>query len=643
MVFSAIFVAQASRLAQRALQPNGVSAHLTQMQDAAEEAQIAQDEPEPFRGRRWQRLVYWAVAALFVVLLLIAWWQRNSIADRFVQNELESRGVTATYKIDQVGFRTQRIRDLVIGDPANPDLVAKLVEVDVALNFSGANLRDVRADGVKLRGRYVDGKLSFGELDKFADPDSKEPFEWPDIGLAVKNAQARIDTPWGVIGAGLSGRGLLRNRFVADLSLRSPGMAAGGCLVPAIKFDGDLLLEWRQPRLVGPFTAANVNCKAMGLMVAAPVLDANVKLSERFNKWVGDVGFAASKIDYPGIALSQPKGKLLVDGGLNRTNITLALEQAALRSAPLSVQRMAVNAKGYAGLNDGKFAASARGDLDISGGALDRGTFGSLRGIAAQTKATPVGPLLARMAPVLERAGDGFDGSMNFDAFRDFQGRMGATLGSLAFSSASGVRINQNGALVLASAPEGWRLTSPASLVLSGRDLPNATLSLAQSSGSQWNGNLVIAPYAAGGASRIGSGIQWPAGCGVEFQRAGAAFRAVCGRFGQRAELAGCGALRWRIARAVRCLPECAFRFLARFQPRIARSVASALPRCRAVDADGRRWRHALRRQCRKFCGAGHFRQLPAICPKRQCPVQPERRLRRARGQGCAWAGRCAH
>ncbi len=477
------------------------------MQDAAEEEMRADDEPVPFRGRRWKRRIFAGVTLLFIVLLLVAWWQRNSIADRFVQNELEARGIKATYTIDQVGLRTQRIRDLIIGDPANPDLSATLVEVDVALNFSGANLRDVRADGVKIRGRYVNGKLSFGELDKFADPDSKEPFEWPDIGLVVKNAQGRIDTPWGVIGAGLNGRGLLRNRFVADLSLRSPGLAVGGCVMPAVRFDGDLLLEWRQPRLVGPFTTASVNCKSLGLAVEAPVIDADMKLSERFNKWIGDVGFAARKVDYPDLVLQQPSGKLSVDGGISRTNFTLALDRAGLRSAPLTVAKLSVDAKGYAGLDNDRFAASARGDVRISGGALDRGTLAGFQSLAAQTKGTPVGPLLARMAPVLERAGDRFDGSADFDAFRDFQGRAGATIGSLALNTASGARLSQGSGLVIQSAPAGWRLASPAQLMLGGRDLPNATMALTQSSGSLWTGKLTVAPYSAGAASLIVPGI----------------------------------------------------------------------------------------------------------------------------------------
>lgn len=477
------------------------------MQDDAADEMRAEDEPVPFRGRRWKRRVFGAVALLFIILLVIAYWQRNHIADRFVQNELEARGVRATYKIDQIGFRTQRVRDLVIGDPANPDLVAKLIEVDVALNFSGANLRDVRADGVKIRGRYANGKLTFGELDKFSDPESTEPFEWPDIGLVVKNAQARIDTPWGVIGAGLNGKGLLRNRFVANLSLRSPSVSGGGCVAPAAKFDGDLLLEWRQPRLVGPFSTASVTCKSMGLAVANPVLDADVKLSERFDKWVGDVRFTAQKLGYSGLAFTQAAGKLSIDGGVNRTNFALELDRAALRSAPLTVKKLAIDAEGYAGLTDGKFAVSARGDADVSGGALDRGTLGGFQNIASQTKGTPLGPLLARIAPVLESAGDRFDGSIGFDAFRDFQGRMGATIGALALNTASGAQLAQTGSFTLQNETGGWRLLSPAQLTLSGRDLPNATIALRPSSGNQWSGNLTIAPYTTGGASLAVPGV----------------------------------------------------------------------------------------------------------------------------------------
>lgn len=472
------------------------------MQLPADAENLMDSEPEPFRGWRWKYTIFAAVAVLFAVLILVAWMQRNSIADRFVQSELASRGIRATYTIDQIGFRTQRIRNLVVGDPARPDLTADEVEVDVALNFSGANLRDVRAKGISLRGRYADGKLSFGELDKFADPTSKEPFEWPDIGLVIKDAKARIETPWGNIGVGLNGRGLLRNQFAARLSLRSTAIAAGGCRAPAVAYDGKLLLEWRQPHLIGPLSASSLDCTAEGLAVAAPKLDVDVKLSERLDKWVGDIGFAAATIRYPGIAATAPKGVFSVDGGLRRTNFALALEKAGVRSAPLTVSRLSLDAKGYGGLNNGKFALSARGDMAVGGGSLDRGSLGSLRALVAQTRDTPVGPILARIAPVVERAGDRFDGTIEFDAFRDFQERMGSTISSLAVKSNSGAQFRQISPLVIQSSAKGWRIGAPVQLALSGRDVPNATLSLRPSSGSQWAGNIRVAPFT-GGSARL--------------------------------------------------------------------------------------------------------------------------------------------
>jgi len=469
------------------------------MRNAADETPTEDADVQPFRGARWKRRIFGAVTLLLVGLLVFAWVQRNSIADRFVQNAFAARGVTATYKIDTIGFRTQRIRDLVIGDPARPDLTAKLVEIDVALNFSGANLRDVRADGVMLRGRYANGKMSFGELNKFTDPKSTDPLELPDIALSLKNAEARIETPWGVFNAAANGSGLLRNRFTANLSVRSPGVTAADCSASTLKFDGKLMLEWRQPRLVGPISATAAKCADSGVTIAAPRLDADVKLSERFNRWEGTLGYAAANLVIPQAQMRDVAGKLTVDGDLKRTNFALLLDKAALRSAPLSVGRLQMDSQGYAGLANGRLALSVSGNAALANGALDRGTVGDLRGLVAQTQATPIGPIVARMAPVLQRAGDRFAARLDFESFQDFQGRLGGNISALSLTSASGVRLRQIGSFGISGTPKGWQLNAPAQLTLSGTNLPDSRLSIAQT-GQSWSGNLVIAPYSAGNA-----------------------------------------------------------------------------------------------------------------------------------------------
>lgn len=469
------------------------------MRTAADETPTDDADVQPFRGTRWKRRIFGAVSLLCVGLLVFAWGQRNSIADRFVQNAFAARGITATYKIDTIGFRTQRVRDLVIGNPARPDLTAKLVEIDVALNFSGVNLRDVRADGLMLRGRYANGQLSFGELDKFADPTSTEPLELPDIALSLKNARAQIETPWGIFDAAAHGGGLLRNRFAANLSVRSQGIAVADCTASDVKFDGKLMLEWREPRLVGPITAIAAKCADAGLVMAAPRLDADMKLSERLNRWDGTLGYAATHLVVPTAQMKDVAGKLSVDGNLKRTNFALLLDKGALRSAPLSVGRLQLASKGYAGLANGRVALSVSGNAALANGALDRGTVGDLRGLVAQTRATPVGPIVARMAPALQRAGDRFAARMDFESFQDFQGRLGGDISALSLTSASGVRLRQIGRFGVSSSPKGWRLNAPAQFALSGTNVPNTRLSLAQT-GQSWSGSLAIAPYKAGSA-----------------------------------------------------------------------------------------------------------------------------------------------
>lgn len=260
------------------------------------------------------------------------------------------------------------------------------------------------------------------------------------------------------------------------------------------------MLEWREPRLVGPITSTNAKCSEAGISLVAPRLDANLKLSERFDAWDGQFGYAAGALNVPKAQLKNIAGKLSVDGKLARTNFDFAMDKGSLRSAPLSVRSLVLNASGTTGFTDGRMALSTRGGMSINGGAFDRGTITGLRDLAAQTKDTPIGPIVARMAPVLERAGDQFAASLDFDAYQDFQGRRGTRIAKLAFTSASGVRLRQSGEFGVAGTSSGWRLSAPAQLALSGPNVPAATVTIAQS-GQNWSGNLAIAPYASGGAS----------------------------------------------------------------------------------------------------------------------------------------------
>jgi hypothetical protein len=76
--------------------------------------------------------------AILLVLVVLVYIQRRPLADQFVRNELERRGVTATYELERVGFRSQVVRNLVIGNPAKPDLTARYAELQTRLTWNGS-------------------------------------------------------------------------------------------------------------------------------------------------------------------------------------------------------------------------------------------------------------------------------------------------------------------------------------------------------------------------------------------------------------------------------------------------------------------------------------------------------------------------
>ena len=93
---------------------------------------------------------------LFLILLVIAaaavWIWRKPIADDYIGGELERRGVEGSYTLDRVGFRTQQVSNLVIGDPANPDLTVRQAVIQLRILWDGSvEVYRVAARGVRPR------------------------------------------------------------------------------------------------------------------------------------------------------------------------------------------------------------------------------------------------------------------------------------------------------------------------------------------------------------------------------------------------------------------------------------------------------------------------------------------------------------
>src|SRR5438874_10242547 len=185
------------------------------------------------RGPRWGRIGMFAALGLLILLAIaiaIVWVERRPIAIHYLRGEFERRGVTASYRLDRVGFRTQEVHDLVIGEPSPPDLVAQHAIIQMRLKWDGSfEVYRVFARGVRLRGRLIHGKVSWGQIDRLLPPPTNKPFELPNFVLDVADSSIALATPFGPVGVALQGSGRLSGGFKGRLAVASPHMVPGRC------------------------------------------------------------------------------------------------------------------------------------------------------------------------------------------------------------------------------------------------------------------------------------------------------------------------------------------------------------------------------------------------------------------------------
>ncbi|MET0137430.1 MAG: exoprotein, partial [Sphingobium sp.] len=155
------------------------------------------------RRRRARRVVRPLMIGGAVVALMLGgvWLARAPLAENLIQRELAARNVRMRYQIVSIGPRTQRIENIVLGDPADPDLSARWVEVDIKLSGLTPGVAAVRAGGVRLKGAVRDGTLSLGELDKFLGQGESTETILPDIRVMLSDVRASIATDQGRVGA----------------------------------------------------------------------------------------------------------------------------------------------------------------------------------------------------------------------------------------------------------------------------------------------------------------------------------------------------------------------------------------------------------------------------------------------------------
>ena len=456
------------------------------------------DEEEAVVARRRPR---WRLALLAILLLVAAiifgiWFERREIAADYIARELDRRGVQASYEVREIGFRTQRLENVVIGDPRRPDATAKWVEVELSLGIPKTRVTLIKARGVRLFGRVINGRVSLGQIDKLLPPPSGKPFRLPNQRVDLADTAIRLTTPAGLIGMSIEGVGNLAFSFEGKVAAVSRGLRLGrNCSLEAPAFYAAVTTEDEQPTFRGPLRAKSIGCA--GVQLAQPALTVDATLRPGFDGGRGRAEVAAAELRSGGQSFRRVAGRVSFDGDAERVLGTLALTS---EGAAVGAYRMGRSRLG------GRYAvAPTAGNVTLVANAAAGGIsgVGNLEAVAAALKSaagTPMEPIAASIAAAVRRVGQAFDARASL-RFVSGPGYSAVRVDRLRAASRSGAAISLGGRSGISYYwPRGaGRIDTD--LALSGGGFPLTRLSLSQPRpGGSIRGLAYVAPMSADGA-----------------------------------------------------------------------------------------------------------------------------------------------
>lgn len=438
-------------------------------------------------GRRSRRRWALAVGVGLAVAVAAAWLERRPIARHFVDDSLATAGVAARYRLVDLGPGRQRLTDVVIGDPAHPDLVADWIETETSFGLGGPVLTGVRVGRLRVRGRLANGRLSLGAIDRLLPASGGKSAGLPRVALAVADARLRLETPAGVVGVALAGRGRLDDGFAGQAALVGPLLASGGCTLAG----GRAVIRVRVRRgavaLTGPVAGDRLACGATRL--ANPRLALDALVDPAASTWRGKAQLAAGALLDPHAQAASLAGAVSFDGrpGATAGTITLAAGQVAAGGG--SAARVVA---------DGRFVVGGQsrfdGSLAVAGASVDSGALLALRRRARGVAGTPIAPLAMRAAGAVDAAAHALAGSVEVHLAGGPGGVSGA-IGRGVASSPGGATLRFDGTATLAGAIDG-------SVSAAGGGLPTLAATLRRgSAAAAVTGVLTVEPYRAGDAA----------------------------------------------------------------------------------------------------------------------------------------------
>ncbi|WP_225007667.1 YdbH domain-containing protein [Novosphingobium percolationis] len=455
--------------------------------------------PEAARPRRRARRALLVTGTALAAALGGLWLARDRIADRVIGQQLAGLGLSATYEIDTIAPGVEVLRNIVVGDPRHPDLTIDRAEFRVVYGLGLPEIGKVILTRPRIHGRWQDGRLSLGALDKLIYPatPSKAPFRLPRLDLTVIDGQGMFDSEAGRIAVRAAGSGALRDGFAGTLAVAAPHLNAGGCDVRGANLAGRLRIAGEKPHLAGPLRFDRLDCATRKSTVDDAVLDLDLTMDRDFQGLVSRSGlrtgaFALGGLTGESLALDSALawrggvlgGRLAANaGGVHANGATVAL---------LSVDGRIATRKGFSAI---EFRGGIDGQGLRRGAVLDR----ALASTGAQVEGTLFAPMVAQVRQALarEERGSRVTGEVSF---RRQGGDWSLVVPAAALRGGSGAALVSLSRFQVAGA-EGRMPRMAGAFSTGGAGLPHLSGRLEQSVPGRAVFRLAMDEYRAGGGA----------------------------------------------------------------------------------------------------------------------------------------------
>ena len=446
--------------------------------------------------RRWRSPLAMSVAVLALVGVSIIWISRERIAEDVIDDYLGQRGVAATYDIVSLTPQSQVIENLVIGDPARPDLTVKRMVLAIGVGWRGPELRRVTVEGARVFASLKGGKLSLGKLDPLAFTGSTEPTALPAIDVVLTDARGLLESDYGRVGFKLDGKGRLDDGFVGTLAATAPGIGTADCRAASATLYGKLTTADGAPVFDGPLRLADLACG--GVSLARADIGTRARLAAGFAAATADFKVTGGGMRLSDLAAAGLGGTAELGWSEGRLALGHDLALTGLVAPQGRLARLAAEGdwRGATDGSSGQWEGTLRGvglspakDIAASLAAIERGAAGTL-----------IAPLAARARAGLGAAIDG--ASFRGDSIiRHKGGEASLVIPEASLASARGTRVLALSRLGAKLGPSG--VTGLAvNLLAGGEGLPSINGRILQASGGSWTARLAMADYAAG-ANRL--------------------------------------------------------------------------------------------------------------------------------------------